>query len=94
MHRALQVQEIVQLIVQNIRHDSEGIDLHRKGRNALHSAALTCSSFAVTALDALWHKMTTLVPLFKLLSNFELEYHGRVCRILSVIRDISQCCTA
>ena len=54
MHRALLIQEIVQLIMQNLYHDSEGFNPYQKGRMALYNAALTCSYFLVGALDVLW----------------------------------------
>ena len=85
MHRALLVQEVVHLIMQSIRYDMEVFE--PQGRKALCSAALICSGFLDAAMDALWYNMTSLTPLFKLLSNFGLEYQEKVCHVLSPIRD-------
>jgi hypothetical protein len=45
----------------------------RKSRQRLLNAALTCKDFLDVALDALWEKMNSLVPLLKLLPALQIE---------------------
>jgi hypothetical protein len=61
------------MVMKNVRNDAEH-------RNTLYNAALTCSSFSEPALDALWHDMHRLTPLFDLLSNFSpIFFERKVC---------------
>jgi hypothetical protein len=45
----------------------------------LSNAALTCKDFLDVALDALWEKMDSLVPLLKLLPGLQVEDDAYVC---------------
>ena len=45
----------------------------------LLNAALTCKDFLDVALDALWEKIDSLVPLLRLLPALQLEDEAYVC---------------
>ena len=45
----------------------------------LLNAALACKDFLEVALDALWERMYSWVPLLKVLPALQLEYGGYVC---------------
>lgn len=74
MHRALLIQEVVQLIIQHIRVALD-LGFNHGQRQTLYSVALTCSSFLEVALDALWYNMDSLAPLFKLSNSEEKVCH-------------------
>ncbi|KAF8879799.1 hypothetical protein BD779DRAFT_1117865 [Infundibulicybe gibba] len=66
-------QDILQLI---FRHFRTSIDLDdttkSKNKLSLFRAALTCKAFVEPALDSLWWSMTSLMPVLKLLQNFQM----------------------
>ncbi|KDR71822.1 hypothetical protein GALMADRAFT_253585 [Galerina marginata CBS 339.88] len=86
MERALQVEEILHQIFDNLLPE---FDMKRSfidstdprllpkpdkpTRATLLSAALTCRSFVEPALDALWWAMDDLRPLLSLLPSFKLD---------------------
>ena len=45
----------------------------------LFNAALTCKDFLDVALDAIWKKLDSLVPLLKLLPTVQIEDGAYVC---------------
>lgn len=51
----------------------------KKYRLCLFNAALTCKDFLDAALDALWEKLDSLVPLLKLLPALRVENQAYVC---------------
>lgn len=78
MHQALLIQEVVHMVMQNLSNEVE----YRKKTKTLYNAALTCSSFLEPALDALWHDMRRLIPLFGLLSNLQPTFSPEVRPLL------------
>jgi hypothetical protein len=50
----------------------------KKSRRCLLNAALTCKDFLDVAVDALWEKMNSLVPLLKLLPALQIEDNAYV----------------
>ena len=50
-----------------------------ENRRWLLNAALTCKDFLDVALDALWERMYSLVPLLKLLPALQIEDDAYVC---------------
>lgn len=79
MHPALEIPEIVHEIISKLRLIHEETLLDRfipyssswsKNRADVLAVGLTCKLFCEYALDEVWSMMTTLVPLFKIISNF------------------------
>ena len=54
-------------------------------RRCLLNAALTCKDFLDVALDALWEKMDSLVPLLKLLPALQVKDGAYVCANAHII---------
>jgi len=72
MHRALRIPEIVLTIMQMFSSSPRDFWFNFLPCDpTLFNAALTCRAFSEPALDVLWYYMTSLKPLFKLLSNFQ-----------------------
>jgi len=62
MHECLEVLDIIRLIFEAVRDDPS-----RVASQTLIDLAVTCRSFHDVALDTLWFKQTSLVPLLKIL---------------------------
>ena len=62
MHECLEVFDIIKLILEAVRDDPS-----RVASQTLISLAVTCRAFHDVALDTLWFKQTSLVPLLKVL---------------------------
>lgn len=63
MHRALQIQEVLEIIIKF----AVGGDVEVFRTSA--SLALTCKAFKSPALDGLWARQSSLVPLLKTISK-------------------------
>lgn len=64
MHECLEVFDIITLIFGTVRDDPS-----RVASQTLIALAVTCRAFHDVALDILWFKQTSLVPLLKILSH-------------------------
>lgn len=62
MHECLEVFDIIRLIFEDVRDDPS-----RFASRTLIALAVTCRAFHDVALDTLWFKQTSLVPLLKIL---------------------------
>ena len=62
MHECLEVFDIIKLIFEAVQDDPS-----RVASQTLISLAVTCRAFHDVALDTLWFKQTSLVPLLKIL---------------------------
>ena len=51
----------------------------KKNRRCLFNAALTCKDFLDIALDALWERLDSLLPLLKLLPALQVEDGAYIC---------------
>ena len=58
--------------------------LQTEKRRCLLNAALTCKDFLDVALDVIWEKLDSMVPLLKLLPGLQLESDAYVCAIFPV----------
>ena len=67
--------KIPELMAMTISHLRGEVDEER----CLLNAALTCKDFLDIALDALWEKLESLVPVLKLLPALEVEDKAYVC---------------
>ena len=63
--------------LQLVQVDSETID--KTNRQSLLNAALTCKDFLDVALDELWKRMDSFLPVLKLLPALQFEDDSFVC---------------
>ncbi|KAF8869804.1 hypothetical protein BD779DRAFT_642684 [Infundibulicybe gibba] len=68
---ALVNQDILQLIFSYFRAVVDPGNTTKLNKLVLFRAALTCKAFMEPALDVLWWSMTSLIPVLKLLRNFQ-----------------------
>ena len=71
------------LIAMTFSHFSH-LQVDDEKRRCLLNAALTCKDFLDEALDALWEKMDSMVPLLKLLPALQVEDGAYVCANIHV----------
>lgn len=86
MHRVHSIPEVVRQVMEHLhprRYCTN--EAKKKLRSTLLNAALTCSAFSGPALDVLWYWMDDILPLFKLLPNFEHSVDKATVRFMSTI---------
>ena len=83
MHLALAVDDILAIILQEFKVDERDSKATHKEwklrlfRRTLAYLARTCKAFSSSALDALWMRQSSLMPVLKLLPTFQMVGEGR-----------------